>query len=77
MIKDWYRNNYKTDELGEEINLTVTFNDLYNALLNNKDIYDLIGVSDSLIRERLFEKLSDLLGVKYEDVYSMWLDDKL
>lgn len=75
MIKDWYTGNYETDELGEEINSTVTFNDLYNALLNNKDIYNLIGVSDSLIRERLFEKLSDLLGVEYGDVYRMWLDN--
>ena len=73
MIKNWYTHYYETDELGQEINSMATFNDLYQALVDGRDIYDVIGVGDSLVRERLFEELAILLGVSYVDVYNMWL----
>lgn len=65
-IKDWYKKNYKTDELGDEINPNVTFDDLFEGILNGSDIYSLIGVYDSVVRERLFSKLSKLKG-RYEN----------
>ncbi len=65
-IKDWYKKNYKTDELGDEINPNVTFDDLFEAILNGSDIYSIIGVHDSVVRERLFSKLSKLKG-RYEN----------
>ena len=73
MIKNWYTHYYETDELGQEINSMATFNDLYQALVDGRDVYDVIGVGDSLVRERLFEELAILLGVSYVDVYNMWL----
>lgn len=60
-IRDWYTKNYPTDELGKEIN-DITFEDLWNAI-NFDNIYDVIGVGDSLIRERLFEHLSEIYGL--------------
>jgi hypothetical protein len=66
-IRDWYTKNYPTDELGKEIN-DITFEDLWNAT-NFDNIYDVIGVGDSLIRERLFEHLSEIYGVSYNYVY--------
>ena len=74
MIKNWYTHYYETDELGQEINSMATFNDLHRALLDGKDVYEVIGVGDSLVRERLFDELSILLGVSYDDVYNMWLN---
>jgi hypothetical protein len=65
-IKDWYKKNYKTDELGDEINPNVTFDDLFEGILNGSDIYSLIGVYDSVVRERLFSKLSKIKG-RYEN----------
>jgi len=65
-IKDWYKKNYKTDELGDEINPNITFDDLFEGILNGSDIYSIIGVHDSVVRERLFSKLSKLKG-RYEN----------
>ena len=75
MIKNWYTHYYETDELGQEINSMATFNDLYRALVDGRDVYDVIGVGDSLVRERLFEELAILLGVRYNDVYNMWINN--
>lgn len=75
MIKNWYTHYYETDELGQEINSMATFNDLHRALLDGKDVYKVIGVGDSLVRERLFDELAILLGVSYEVVYNMWLNN--
>jgi len=75
MIKNWYTHYYDTDELGQEMNSMATFNDLHRALLDGGDVYMVIGVRDSLVRERLFEELAILLGVSYEDVYNMWLNN--
>jgi hypothetical protein len=65
-IKDWYKKNYKTDELGDEINPNITFDDVLVGILNGREIYSLIGVRDSVVRERLFSKLSKLNG-RYEN----------
>lgn len=73
-IKDFYIENYPMDELGIEINEKSTFNGLYKVLDNQGDVYHYIGVSDSLVRERVFEKLADMMGVKYDEIYQKWLD---
>ena len=74
LIKNWYLEHYPTDDEGENINDTVTFTDLYDMLLSgNGDIYKLIGVADSIIRERLFENLVYLKDVEYEVIYKLWL----
>ncbi len=72
-IKEWYINAYPTDEMGSELNDNVTFNDLFVALDNYKDVYELLGAGDSLIRERIFEKLSKLMNVEYSYIYEQWL----
>jgi len=61
-LKNWYTKNYPTDDLGEAINPNVSFKDLWDCLHNNQDVYKLIGVGDSVIRERLFDQLSEMTG---------------
>jgi hypothetical protein len=73
-IKDFYIDKYPMDELGVEINEKSTFNGLYKVLDNKGDVYHYIGVSDSLVRERVFEKLADTMGVEYDEIYQKWLD---
>jgi hypothetical protein len=73
-IKDWYTKNHPTDDMGEKLNDKVTFADLMNALNNKKEIYKIMGVGDSVIRERLFERLSQIYGVSYDDIYKKWLE---
>lgn len=73
-VKDWYMKNYPTDDLGSEINDTISFKDLWAYMSQGNDVYDVLGVGDSLVRERVFEKLSEVYGVEYDAVYKMWLN---
>lgn len=72
-IKKWYIRSYPTDDLGEEINDTITFKDLWDGLHQKQDVYEIIGVGDSIVRERLFQYLSLLYNVDYSYVYDLWL----
>lgn len=73
-VKEWYRGEYSTDDLVEEIKDTVTFEDIFEALDNYKDIYEVIGNGiDSIVRERIFNKLATLMEVDYDYIYDQWL----
>ncbi len=72
-IREYYLETYPTDDLGLELNPTPTFAGLLNQLIVGGDVYRYIGVGDSLIRERLFERLAEELNVKYDYVYNLWL----
>lgn len=73
-IREWYLSEYPDDDLGEEIE-DETFAMLYHTLRGGYDVYDVIGVGDSVIRERLFSKLAELGKVDYDIIYDMWLDE--
>ena len=72
-IREFYLENYPTDDLGLELNETPTFGGLLNQLIVGGDVYRYIGVADSVIRERLFERLANELEVGYDYVYDLWL----
>ena len=72
-IKEFYLQNYPTDELGNELFNNTTFIGLLNGLYQKHDVYEYIGVGDSVIRERLFTKLADLLNKPYDFIYDLWL----
>ena len=73
-IKEFYLNTYPTDELGAEINEKATFVGLVTELFGGSDIYEYIGVGDSIIRERCFEELAKQLNKPYDFVYNLWLN---
>ena len=74
-IKEFYLNTYPTDELGVELIETTTFVGLLDVLHNNtKDVYDYIGVGDSIVRERVFARLAEILEMPYDYVYNLWLN---
>jgi hypothetical protein len=72
-IKEFYLSNYPTDELGNEIHTKATFIGLFEVLDTYKDVYEYIGVHDSIIRERIFEKLANEMGIDYNEIYNQWL----
>jgi hypothetical protein len=72
-IREFYLETYPTDDLGLELNPTPTFAGLLNKLIVSADVYHYIGVHDSVIRERLFERLAEELEVSYDYVYNLWL----
>jgi len=75
LIREFYLENYPTDELGIELKDDTNFTGLLNELFTDNDIYGYIGVGDSIIRERLFEKLSEILNCSYDYVYNLWLNN--
>ena len=72
-VREWYVSAYPTDDLGPEINPELTFQGVYSTLEADKDIYEAFGLVDSVVRERVFEKLAELKNVDYDHVYNLWL----
>ena len=74
-IKNYYTQTFSNDELGNEINPKATFEGLFYQLDNYQDVYKYIGVYDSIVRERIFEKLAEIIGVNYDYIYLQWLNN--
>lgn len=74
-VKNDYMENFPTDDMGEHINETVSYYDIYMGMAEGKDVYDMLNVGDSLIRERVFRRLSELLETEYETIYYLWLNN--
>lgn len=73
-VKDWYIETFPTDELGEGLNADVTFENVFEALDAYQDIYIVLGGNaDSVIRERVFTRLAQIMHVDYDYIYEQWL----
>ena len=73
-IKDFYLYAYPTDELGEELNGGATWGGLW-AAIRGGIVYEYLGVYDSIVRERIFEKFSKITGHSYDYIYNEWLNN--
>ena len=73
-IRKWYIATYPTDELGQEIDANITFGQLVNNMRIGKDVYKMLGVGDSIIRERVFEALAEVKNTTYDAIYNLWLN---
>jgi hypothetical protein len=71
-VRSWYISTFPNDELGVELNW-ITFGELSKVLDERKDVYAALGVGDSLVRERVFQKLAEIMNVEYRYVYEQWL----
>lgn len=71
-VKETYKRCYVSDELGDEINPEITFAQLLAGMVEKKDFYDMVGVSDSIMRERLFDLMAILGGIKTREIYDLW-----
>lgn len=71
-IRDWYTSAYPDDDLGMYLS-DITFHDLHTGISQGLDVYDHIGVGDSVVRERLFDRLAELKSTSYDAIYDMWL----
>ena len=73
-VKKWYIENYPSDPLGADIPAALTFRDFFDALDHYRDIYDLLGdAADSIVRERIFARLADIMDCDYGYIYDQWL----
>lgn len=74
-VRDWYKGAFPTDEWAiDGMNRIVTFQDVYECLCLQYNVESVLGVSDSIVRERVFEKLSELMGCEYDYVYEQWMN---
>lgn len=72
-IREFYLEAYPTDDLGNEINPHATFEGLFETLDRYGDVYEYIGVGDSIIRERCFEQLAHIMDCPYDEIYEQWM----
>ena len=72
-IREFYLATYPTDDLGTEINPHATFEGLFETLDRYRDVYEYIGVGDSIIRERCFERLAEIMDCSYDVIYDQWM----
>ena len=71
-IRAWYEKAFPSDELAGEIR-DITFYDFLDRLNHEEDPYELLGVGDSIVRERVFDRAAELLQVDYDVIYLKWL----
>lgn len=73
-IRNWYMRAYPDDEVGAFLNEWATWQDLFDALEMYRNVYDVLGENaDSLVRERCFGKLAEIMDVDYDYIYDQWL----
>lgn len=77
-LKSWYQAVFPDDTQSLLMNESATFIDLVNCLNSARNVYDnCIGVSNSIIRERLFARLAYITGIDYTFIYNKWLYNKM
>lgn len=80
-VKEVYEHTFTGDELGSEINKTLTFKKLFDSMNSNCDFYATIGIGDSIVRCRIFWLLSGIFNasgtnMRYSDLYDLWCYNK-
>lgn len=76
-VKTWYRKTYPTDDCGMDIDPSLTFKQLSHALVVGQDVYDVLGVGDSIVRERCFQELAELYHKTYDQIYAIWTTGRI
>ncbi len=73
-VKQVYSTLYPNDTYFiERITPNLTFVKLLAKIQEGQDFYDVLGASDSLVRERIFGMLAKLANVDYDTIYYLWL----
>lgn len=75
-VATWYKASFPDDELGNSIDPELTFYG-FALSLGAEDVYDLLGVGDSVVRERVFAELAVRENLTYSEVYDRWLEQEL
>ena len=74
-VKKWYLDEYPSDrEEGSKLKSGLTFAELWARMQDGEEFYDIAfnGFGDSIIRERIFGKLAEILKVDYDVIYETW-----
>lgn len=72
-VRDWYKVAFPSDEMGDHIREALTFEDASKAVSLGRFFYDVLGVEDSVVRERVFSEIAYRSNVSYDEVYNAWI----
>ena len=73
-VRDWYVATYPTDDLGPKIPSGLTFWDVVAALNIGVDVYCVLwDAGDSIVRERIFTRIADIMNCDYDVIYNTWM----
>lgn len=75
-VREWYTEEFPGDPMGKQITGDLSWYDLLERMRCGEDIYRVLGVLDSRIRERVMAHLAKLLNVPYDVVYELWLKNE-
>lgn len=79
-LQEWYHKTYPTDDIWTEIDQNATMYDLYldvklmgiSTRQRYETAYERYFADDSVVRERMLEKLSKIIRVPYDEVLDAW-----
>lgn len=72
-VRTWYKDHYPNDPKGDDLEGQLSWAVMLERMRNKENLYSIIGVSDSVVRERLFSHLAELMLVPYEVICRIWL----
>lgn len=72
-IRSWYMAKFPTDDLGKQIRPKLTFAKVWAEMKKGSDYYSMMP-GDSVMRERVFDGISDAYKIPYDTVYDTWLN---
>ena len=75
-VKATYKHLYPSDILGDSLDGYISFAQVLARMQEGEEFYNIIKVNDSLVREHIFDILAIVGGVKYADIYTMWLNSE-
>lgn len=68
---------FKNDNTGRDLNHRATYRLVLVALKNKISPYAVLGNdADTVDREKVFEVLSEITNLSYDDIFNMWLNCK-
>lgn len=68
-IRSWYMAKFPTDDLGKQIRPKLTFAKVWAEMKKGVDYYSMMP-HDSVMRERVFDGISDAYKIPYDTVYA-------
>ena len=73
-VKEWLLQEYpEEEEFLVDMRDDLTFQDVYDLMMEGNEIYDILNISDSTDREYVFNGLSEATGKDYEYFYQLWI----
>ena len=76
-VNKWYEETFPDDsESVEDLSDSITFEKAATFVTprgSEDRFYSKMGGTDSVVRERIFDKIAKLYNVSYEDVYNTWM----